>query len=423
MIERSKLFVYTFLAVFLSIVVVGAVVVPILFNTLERNYYGVQADVNSRQAKSMARFIRNRLEQGINQETVIREFQAAIVGTELDKGYVCLVDQVSSDYLCHPMTTAVGMSISLKQALYDHDFDGQNLIKWEEEIMAGKSGSGLLHYPENPSEIVYFHSIEEMNWTISSHENSERIEKEISDIKNTMIFGSIIFGLALAFPISVAVRRVSRRYEQQLEAEQHKSDKLLLNILPGTIASRMKNGEKNIVDHFSQVSLMFCDIAGFTKIAAQISPQELVKLLNKTFSHFEEICQKHQVEKIKTIGDEFLAVSGAPEKDPMHARRIAEAALEISKSVNAIDPGLSLRIGIHTGEVVAGVIGSSKFSYDLWGDTVNIASRLQSNGVVGGILCSKEFRDLLQDDYRFEFFGRLNLKGKGEVDCYLLYGS
>lgn len=421
--QRSRLFVYTFLAVFVSILLVGIVVVPLLFNTLQLNYYSLQSDVNSRQAKSMAQFISNRLEQGVSEEAVIRQFQAAIVGTELDKGYVCLVDQSTSDYLCHPMAAAIGMSVSLKQALYDNDFDGQNLIKWEDEIMAGKSGSGLLHYPESPSEIVYFHSIEGKDWTISSHENSERIEKELGSIRNILIVGSIIFGLALAFPISVAVRRVNRSYEQKLEAEQLKTDQLLLNILPESVANRMKNGEQNIVDHYSQVSVMFCDIAGFTKMAAQISPQELVKLLNLTFSHFERICEKHQVEKIKTVGDAFVAVSGAPEEDPKHAHKIADAALEIIESVKSIDPQLNLRVGIHAGEVVAGVIGTSKFGYDLWGDTVNMASRLQSNGSVGGIVCSKEFKDQLHNDFKFEFFARLSLKGKGESDCYLLKGK
>ena len=398
-------------------------VVPVLLNTLQKNYYELQADVNFRQARSMAQFIRNRLEQGTDKVEVLQEFQAAISGTQVDKGYVCLVDQKSSDYLCHPMTAAVGMSVALKNALYDEDFDGKNMVKWEQEITAGRSGSGLLHYEESPTEIVYFYNIPEYDWTISSHENSELIQQEISDIKNILVLGSIVFGLVLAFPISIAVRKVSQRYEKQLELEQQKSDNLLLNILPPSVALRMKNNEKNIVDHYQAVSVMFCDIAGFTEISAQTPPADLVVLLNRTFSKFDQICQKYGVEKIKTIGDAYMAVCGVPSADSHHAQKIAQAAMDIMVEVKSIDPRLNIRIGLHTGEVVAGVIGTSKFSYDLWGDTVNTASRLESSGLIGGILCSQEFHNIVSNEFRFEEYGLVSLKGKGSIQCYLLKGK
>ena len=420
MIQKSRLFVYTFLAVFLSIVLVGAIVVPILLNSLQQNYFSLQADVNFRQAKSMAQFIINRLEQGTPREEVLEEFQSAISGTQIDKGYVCLVDQNSSDYLCHPMTAAVGMSVSLKNALYDNDFDGKNLVKWEDEIMQGNSGSGLLHYQETPTEIVYFYNIPGSKWTISSHENSELIQQEIAEIKKVLILGSIIFGLVLAFPISIAVRKVSQRYERQLEAEQQKSDDLLLNILPSSVAARMKNDEHDIVDHFQEVSVMFCDLVGFTEIAANTAPEELVTLLNEIFSRFDEICLKFGVEKIKTIGDAYMAVSGVPVTDKDHAKNISYAALEIMEVMKSLEPRFNARIGIHTGEVVAGVIGTSKFSYDLWGDTVNTASRLETNGVVGGILCSEEFKNLVSSHFEFESYGWVDAKGKGRLNCFLL---
>ena len=393
---------------------------PVILNSLQQNYFSLQADVNFRQAKSMAQFITNRLEQGTAKEEVLKEFQAAIAGTQIDKGYVCLVDQNSSDYLCHPMTAAVGMSVSLKNALYDDDFDGKNLVKWEHEIMQGSSGSGLLHYQESPTEIVYFYNIPEFNWTISSHENSELIQQEVREIKNMLILGSIIFGLVLAFPISIAVRKVSQRYERQLEAAQQKSDNLLLNILPSSVAARMKNDEHDIVDHFQEASVMFCDLVGFTEIAASTAPEKLVRLLNRTFSRFDEICIKFGVEKIKTIGDAYMAVCGVPTADPEHAKKISHVALKIIDEVKSIDPRFKVRIGLHSGEVVAGVIGTSKFSYDLWGDTVNTASRLESNGVVGGILCSEEFKNLVADDFEFTEYGWVEAKGKGRLNCFLL---
>ena len=311
----------------------------------------------------------------------------------------------------------------MKNALYDADFDGEDLVKWEDEIMQGNSGSGLLHYQEIPSEIVYFYNIPEFNWTISSHENSELIQKEVSDLKNILVLGSVIFGLILAFPISFAVRKVSQRYERQLEAEQQKSDELLLNILPSSVASRMKNGEHDLVDHFQEASVLFCDLAGFTEIAAQTAPEELVQLLNRTFSKFDEICNEFGVEKIKTIGDAYMAVCGVPTADSQHAKKISGAALEMLNAVNSIDSRFKVRIGLHAGEVVAGVIGTSKFSYDLWGDTVNTASRLESNGIVGGILCSEEFKNLVSDEFEFKEYGWVDAKGKGKLQSFQLTGE
>ena len=279
-VSKSKLPIYTFIAVFLVIVAVGVFALPIFLNVLQTNYFRLQADVNYRQAKSMAQFIQNRLDQGTDKESVINEFQASISGTQFDKGYVCLVDQESTNYLCHPMTMALGMPVAVKQALYDKDFDGLDLVKWENELKQGKSGGGLLHYPnQTPTEIVYFHSIPEVNWTVSSHENSERIQAEFSKIKDYLTIGSVLFGLLLAFPISFAVRKVSGRHEKQIEQkniriseEQKKSEGLLLNILPPSIAERMKSGEKTIVDHFKEVSVLFCDIVNFTQLATGISP-------------------------------------------------------------------------------------------------------------------------------------------------------
>ncbi len=423
MINKSRLPIYTFLTVFLSMVVAGVVLVPFLMNILLENYYRIQADVNQRQAKSMAQFIQARLEHGTDQQTVLEEFQAAITGSQMDLGYVCIVDQTSADYLSHPMQSALGMSVAVKNAFFDKNYDGVDLIKWEEEIMAGQSGGGLLHYSETPTEIVYFYDIPGVNWTISSHENSQRIQAEVSKIKTYVTWGSIAFGLLLAFPISFAVRKVNRGYEKQIEEEQQNSEQLLLNVLPPSIAQRMKQNEHTIVDYFEEATVLFCDIAGFTELSSHTEPHKLVALLNVIFSNFDAICEKQGVEKIKTIGDAYMAVGGLPDKDPLHAQRIAKAALQMMQAVKAVDPDLNVRIGVHSGSVVAGVIGNSKFSYDLWGDTVNTASRLESHGQIGRIHCSAAFKEGLQDTFVFEDRGTIELKGKGPFQTFFLTGT
>lgn len=418
---KSRLPLYTFIAVFISITLVGLIVVPVLLNILLDNYLRLQSDVNYRQAKSMAQFIQKQLKDGRKPKDIISDFQASIEGTQFDRGYVCVVDQKSTNYLSHPMAMALGMSVANKKALYDPDYDGVNLTKWEESIQTGNSGGGLLHYEtETPDEVVYFYSIPEVNWTVSSHENKERIEAEISQIRDYFITGSFIFALILALPISFAVRKVNLRYETKIIDERQKSEKLLLNILPQPIAERMKNEEETIVDHYAQVSVLFCDIVGFTVIASKGKPRQIVSLLNKVFSEFDNLSQKYGVEKIKTIGDAYMAVCGVPDAKEDHAKPLALMALEMLNIVKKIHENLHIRIGIHSGEVVAGVIGKQKFSYDLWGDTVNTAARLESHGVKGKIHCSPVTYELLKEKFEFEDWGLTELKGKGKLNTYFL---
>ncbi len=421
MISKSRITLYTFLAVFLSILGMGLIAIPLLLNTWQANYFRLQSDVNFRQAKAMAQFLQSRIANGGTREDIIAEFQASIKGTQMDRGFTCLVDNASTNYLCHPMISTLGMSVAVKQALFDADFDGRNLVEWEKEIRAGNSGGGLLFYPdERPDEVVYFYAIPEFNWTISSHENATLIQEEFNRIRTKFIYASFFFGLLLAFPVSFAVRRVSGLYENQIIQEQEKADNLLLNILPPAIANRMKNGEGQIVDHYSSVSVLFCDLVDFTPYAAQHAPEEIVDLLNRIFSDFDQLCQQLGAEKIKTIGDAYMAVAGLQDAQPDHAQRLAQLALDMVALVRATYPDFQIRVGLHSGEVVAGVIGTSKFSYDLWGDTVNLAARLESTGEVGKIQCSAQTRDLIQPDFELEYRGKINLKGKGEVDTYFV---
>ncbi|MEP0857683.1 adenylate/guanylate cyclase domain-containing protein [Trichocoleus sp. DQ-U1] len=214
---------------------------------------------------------------------------------------------------------------------------------------------------------------------------------------------------------------------KELKAEQKKAERLLHNILPQAIADRLKKEQDTIIaDNFAEVTVLFADIVGFTQLAAHTSPVELVNLLNQIFSAFDQLAEQHGLEKIKTIGDAYMVVGGLPILRTDHAEAIAEMALDMQKAIdrfNAVNgEEFNIRIGINTGPVVAGVIGLKKFIYDLWGDTVNTASRMESHGVTGSIQVTAATYQLLQDKYQWEERGAIQVKGKGEMMTYLLIG-
>ncbi|MBA4149210.1 MAG: response regulator [Verrucomicrobia bacterium] len=222
------------------------------------------------------------------------------------------------------------------------------------------------------------------------------------------------------------LRQLEQGYLSQLQVEQEKSERLLLNILPAPIAERLKAGESTIADHFPAVTVLFADIAGFTKLAAQISPVELVKSLNEIFSAFDRLAEKHDLEKIKTIGDAYMIVGGLPTPRLDHAEAVADMALDMQNEIRIFNSShgtkLSIRIGMHSGAVVAGVIGQKKFSYDLWGDTVNTANRMETYGQAGHIQVTDTTHQLLKDTFTFSKRSKLNVKGKGDMITYLLTG-
>lgn len=211
---------------------------------------------------------------------------------------------------------------------------------------------------------------------------------------------------------------------KELEVAQQKSERLLLNILPETIAEKLKQEPKTIANSFHEVSVLFADIVGFTELSSYTSPVELVEVLNEIFSIFDKLAEKHGVEKIKTIGDAYMAVAGLPIQNDSHAVAIANMALDMQAAINEFNQERNLnfhiRVGISTGPVVAGVIGLKKFAYDLWGDTVNTASRMESHGIAGCIQVCKSSYEQLQDKFIFQERGLIKVKGKGEMMTYLL---
>ncbi len=215
-----------------------------------------------------------------------------------------------------------------------------------------------------------------------------------------------------------------RQRTKELVAEKQTSERLLLNVLPGPIADRLKTGESLIVDRFEDVSVLFADIVGFTTVASRTSPEALVTMLNELFSTFDRLAEQHRLEKIKTIGDAYMVVAGIPQPIADHAVAIAHMALDMMAGIAEYSKrtgmDLQLRVGIHTGSVVAGVIGTKKFIYDLWGDTVNTASRMESTGLPGRVQVSEATYVLLRDLFEFEERGPIDVKGKGQMSVYLL---
>ena len=207
-------------------------------------------------------------------------------------------------------------------------------------------------------------------------------------------------------------------------ARLHKENtRLLLNILPGPIAEQLKRRDGIIAERFEDVSVLFADIVGFTPRSAAMSPSEIVGLLNLIFSRFDALVEKHGLEKIKTIGDAYMVAGGLPDPQPGHLERIVALALDMQAAAVELSPQtgeLQLRIGIHTGSAVAGVIGIKKFIYDVWGDTVNTASRIESHGLPGRVQVSEEVYERIRDSFVCTPRGPVELKGKGAVPVFLV---
>jgi adenylate cyclase len=244
---------------------------------------------------------------------------------------------------------------------------------------------------------------------------------------NFLAISAIVF-LLLRFAIEqkqLIARRLAHAHTL-LEQEQERSERLLLNVLPGPVAQRLKQNEKNIADGFADVSVMFADIVNFTQVAAGMTPSQVFSMLNRVFSRFDEQAEARGLEKIKTIGDAYMVAGGLNENTADFTAAIADLALEMRDWLRNQTTGtgvlLDLRIGIGTGPVVAGVVGKKKFIYDLWGDTVNLASRITTEGTPGMIQVDTTTWQRLHDRYAFREPQTLYLKGKGDTVVYRLIG-
>lgn len=226
--------------------------------------------------------------------------------------------------------------------------------------------------------------------------------------------------------VSAVVYFLLRYFMGGLAVERQKSETLLLNVLPASIARRLKGGERPLADRFEEVAVLFADMVGFTPMSEHLSPEEVVEMLDGVFSEFDVIAERRQLEKIKTVGDAYMVVGGLPEPRSDAAEAVAEMALEMQEVVagyrTSLGETLRLRIGIDIGPVVAGVIGRQKFTYDLWGDTVNTASRMESHGIPGQIQVTPNAYERLRHRYSFQPREQVEIKGKGRIVPYLLLG-
>ncbi|MFP4008969.1 MAG: adenylate/guanylate cyclase domain-containing protein [Spirulinaceae cyanobacterium] len=251
------------------------------------------------------------------------------------------------------------------------------------------------------------------------------------DKRKIVLEGSINCRLVNGTPVAARaiLRDITQRLatEAALRAQREQTERLLLNILPARIATRLKSDPQSIAEKFDQVTVLFADIVGFTELAGRLAPIDLVNLLNSVFSDFDRLTEKYRLEKIKTIGDAYMVVGGLPTRRRDHADAIANFALDIQSALEQFNQkyqqNLSMRIGIHSGPVVAGVIGLKKFIYDLWGDTVNVASRMESHGVPQQIQVTNATYQFIKDGFEFEYRGRIPIKGKGLMDTYWLMGK
>ena len=209
-----------------------------------------------------------------------------------------------------------------------------------------------------------------------------------------------------------------------VEIAHRENERLLLNILPEGIARRLREGERVIADRIEEATLLFADIVNFTTMSSRMTPTEVVALLNDVFSLFDDLVDRYDLEKIKTIGDAYMVVGGLPGQSPDHVERVADMAIELCEQVRRIarQPDLQFRVGIHVGPIVAGVIGVKKFIYDVWGDTVNVASRMESHGIPGAIQVTSAVYERLRDRYRFEERGLVDIRGKGQLQTWFLVG-
>ncbi|NJN63300.1 MAG: hypothetical protein HC795_18870 [Coleofasciculaceae cyanobacterium RL_1_1] len=285
----------------------------------------------------------------------------------------------------------------------------------------------------------------------------QQIELKIAEYRDRLLLSGIVSGstLILLIPAWFMVLRTLKRYlreiqttqdqlhqanedlelrveqrTQELRSERDRSERLLLNILPPEIAAQLKVDSRPIADRFDEVTILFADIVGFTDIASSVTPLELVEQLNHIFSTFDRLTRHYELEKIKTIGDAYMVVGGLPTVRADHAACIADAALAMRSEIEQLnrdragqDRPIQIRTGINTGAVVAGVIGIHKFTYDLWGDAVNVASRMESSGKPGQIQVTESTYQQLKDQYIFEERGSIKVKGKGKMKTYWLLGK
>ena len=254
---------------------------------------------------------------------------------------------------------------------------------------------------------------------------SEAVRPDGADLPNGFVRTFDVLNIVVVSSVAMVLLVTFARGR---DAAQVRVEALLLNVLPADIAQRLQSDPNSIADHFDQASILFADVVDFTPLASRLDAREVVGLLDRLFTSFDELVDRYGVEKIKTIGDCYMVAAGVPRQRADHAHALARLALEMRERAKRFladrdDHGLQLRIGISSGPVVAGVIGRRRFLYDLWGDTVNMASRMESHGTPDEIQITRSTWELLDEDFVTESIGLVDVKGKGKTEVWRLIGS
>lgn len=257
--------------------------------------------------------------------------------------------------------------------------------------------------------------------------NTQNLEQQNIRTLSVALSAGVFLLLALAYVLFRSNRSKTKSH-LEISKEKERSDELLLNILPASVAAELKRLGKSKPRRYDSVTVMFTDFKDFTKVAANMRPEELVQEIDFCFLAFDRIIERHGIEKIKTIGDAYMAVSGVPVESDDHAERVIKAAFEIRDFMRDLKfkrdwegkPAFGVRIGIHSGPIVAGIVGSKKFSYDIWGDTVNTAARVESHGEEGKVNVSADTVNLVRGKFHFRYRGAIEAKNKGEVEMYFV---
>jgi len=314
--------------------------------------------------------------------------------------------------------------------VYGEIGDYQNAYKYHQLFSSTKDTIYSIETDDKIKGLQFTYEIEKKEDQIDLLEKDSEIARLQTKRQKAISIGAGITGFLLLILAVGLYKRYQfvRKTKKIIENERNRSDNLLLNILPAETAEELKEHGKAKAQSYESVSILFTDFKGFTSIAATMTPEELVKEIHENYRAFDEIVTKYNVEKIKTIGDAYMAAGGLPAPNKTHALDVAKAAVEIRDYVEELKirrqqegkPFFEIRIGIHTGPVVAGIVGIKKFAYDIWGDSVNIASRMESNSEPGKINISQTTYDLVKNVANCKYRGEFEAKNRGKLKMYFL---
>lgn len=430
---RSRLALHTFLAIAAAVALIGLIATPQILREVEIRYLALLGDTSRRQAEAYARFAEFRLQSGADPKEILAELNLLFAGADAERGFTCVIAEDSQTLLSHPVQEMIGQPTPFDGAEFAPLRDAENWRPFSTVLTTAQSQEGLLHHQDGHTEMIFLRPIPEVRWLVSTHENTELVSTELRGLRRQIIFGFILLGLPVAGLSAFAARIVSRRYEtiidarnREVESQRERAEHLLLNILPSEVADELKSGGTTLAKRHENVSVLFADLVGFTPLASTMPPEDTVRLLNRIFSRFDDLADAHGLEKIKTIGDSYMVCGGLRPSPAAGLSEIAHMALDMLSAMRDVTEEcaipLRLRVGIDCGPVVAGVIGKRKFSYDLWGDVVNTASRMESSGEPGKIHVTESVQRDLAGSFECTAPVDCEIKGKGILRTAYLVG-